>query len=146
MDHPTFVPYWARPHRAKSYSRIHGMLIERRGDASTYLCACGEQALRWAYQHSAGEAELKNDKGHPYSLDLRDYEPMCAKCHHALDTRHGLKKRLDSDPELLEKYRETLQKHRSTRTRRRCSCGREMRSTSMGRHQKASGCVGWETV
>jgi hypothetical protein len=115
FDVPTFVPYWARPHRAKSYSRIHGLLVERRGNASDYSCACGEQALRWAYQHSAGEAELKNDKGHPYSLNLLDYEPMCAKCHHAIDTRGGLKQRLDSEPELKARYQESMRRAQEKR-------------------------------
>ncbi len=141
MEHPTFV------HRAKSYSRIHGLLAERRGPASGYLCSCGKPAQRWAYQHSAGDEELVNAKGHPYSLNLLDYEPMCFQCHHSLDSRGGLKRRLDSEPELMARFRERLREARITdKSKRRCSCGREMASRSIGKHQKASGCVGWESV
>jgi hypothetical protein len=141
------VPEFRLEHTATSYSRIHGLLNERRGPACDHLCSCGEPAVRWAYQHSAGEAELKNSKGHPYSLNLLDYEPMCSQCHHDLDFRGGFKKRLDVDPELKAQYRKQLREARmNDKSRRRCSCGREMASRSIGRHQKASGCVGWEKV
>ena len=55
---------------------LHKRLHRRHGSAKMHSCSrgCGLKAIDWALR-----------RGHSYSDDIRDYEPLCRKCHIALD-------------------------------------------------------------
>lgn len=73
-----------------SYTAAHAQVRASRGPADTHRCLkCSRQAKDWAYQHTAGAAELQTPKGSPFSMNPADYAPMCGTCHSALDQAHG---------------------------------------------------------
>lgn len=68
-----------------SYNAVHFRLWRSRGRASEHLCACGDQAREWAYQH--GDPDERQSRLGPYSVDLDRYLPKCVKCHRRLDRK-----------------------------------------------------------
>lgn len=73
-----------------NYAAAHAKARKRWGDASANRCVrCGGQAKDLAYQHTAGENELRTPKGSPFSMNPEDYAPMCGICHSALDRSKG---------------------------------------------------------
>jgi len=83
-----------------TYSAVHQMLRNTIGSASEFTCDCGEPAEDWAYQHSAGERELRSADGTtPYSEDSADYAPMCRTCHIQFDIENDIARQIRrSDP------------------------------------------------
>lgn len=71
----------------KSYEQVHGGLLYLRGRASEHRCVgCDRPGYAWAYQHNAGEEELRSEDGSPYSENiLEHYAPMCLSCHVKMD-------------------------------------------------------------
>src|SRR3990167_1418480 len=74
--------------RSTSYRTAHDRLPSLVG----LLCvSCGRSAEELAYQHSTAplsrrRVETKGyARGRPFSFDLRDYSPMCLRCHNAYD-------------------------------------------------------------
>lgn len=132
-------------HNATSYSRIHGLLIERRGPATCFSCACGKKAETWAYRGGSPDERL-NGKGHPYSLNLLNYDPLCRSCHGKKDHRGGLRARLNAEPELRVRYREGAVRAAASRKKYRCGeCSMETYAGAMTGHQRASGHTGRTT-
>lgn len=81
---------------------IHSQLYRSRGYAREHTCVgCGNQALDWAYQYSAGSSELVSPSGQKYSNSMGDYAPMCRRCHYAFDS--------EKDPEMREAQRIAIQ-------------------------------------
>ena len=78
------------------YQRAHLNVKRLRGEASQHICRCGNPALDWAYQFTAGDAELRSPDGsRPYSTNPDDYEAMCRECHIRFD--------MENDPVMAEK-------------------------------------------
>lgn len=70
----------------RAYDNIHRTVKRRYGPATDHTCLCGEPAVEWAYQFTAGDQELRDDKGRfPHSLNIEDYAAMCRSCHRQLD-------------------------------------------------------------
>lgn len=67
-----------------NYIAAHHRVYSSKGKATNHLCPCGAQAHEWAYQGGC-ENELIDPRGRRYSPDPDRYEPMCRKCHRALD-------------------------------------------------------------
>lgn len=68
------------------YSAAHDRLRTDMGQASTHPCTdCGQRALHWSYNHTAGDNERIGSDGYPYSLDADDYSPRCVPCHKRYD-------------------------------------------------------------
>lgn len=59
-----------KPNTLTLHKRIH----RKYGSAKTYICICGKQAMDWAF---IGKKE--------YTDNREDYNPMCRKCHIAMD-------------------------------------------------------------
>lgn len=79
-----------------SYVAIHVTLRKMYGPAKDHACSCGEPAVQWAYQFTAGDAELRSpDGGLPHSANPDDYKVMCRKCHLRFD--------LENDPVMVER-------------------------------------------
>lgn len=75
--------------RAVTYRTIHSRLTRTRGPASQHPCArCGAPANEWAYRHD-DPAEVLDENGYAYSLDIEHYAPMCYRCHGTLDGRRA---------------------------------------------------------
>lgn len=90
-----------------TYSRAHARVRAVRGSASGYICRCGEPAEDWAYQHSAGDEEIRTNGGPPYSLNLDDYAPMCRACHIQFDTENDIQRQARrADPAFREAMRQ----------------------------------------
>jgi hypothetical protein len=71
----------------KTCEQVHAGLFWYYGSASDRTCiACGNPARDWAYQYTAGDAELVNEKGTRYSENFEDYAPMCRRCHFTFDS------------------------------------------------------------
>ncbi len=67
------------------YSRAHQRVRAARGSARAQECLhCGGTAEHWAYDHTDPD-ELTADEGHPYSLDVSRYSPLCVPCHRLYD-------------------------------------------------------------
>jgi len=71
---------------AVTYVNMHRRLARWLGKASEQVCACGQQAAHWAYDHS-DPGELL-DRGRPYSADPSHYLAMCVPCHKRMDLEH----------------------------------------------------------
>lgn len=91
-----------------TYTAIHQMLRNTLGSASDYVCDCGEPAEDWAYQHTAGDQELRSPDGTtPYSLDPADYAPMCRPCHARFDVENDFERQARrADPAFIAAMRE----------------------------------------
>jgi hypothetical protein len=71
------------------YRSAHSRLTRSLGSASQRPCVdCGSPAHHWSYKHTDPNA-LMSPTGQPYSLNSEHYEPRCAACHRAFDTRLG---------------------------------------------------------
>jgi hypothetical protein len=71
-----------------TYQQAHKRVQVARGKASSHKCSeCGKQAHQWSLQHDRVSVPYDDGKGHPYSLDVDDYEPMCTACHRTADMR-----------------------------------------------------------
>lgn len=70
-----------------SYTAVHQRLGRERGSARTHTCRCGAPATDWAYQHNDPD-ERASPYG-PYSTNPDCYEPLCGRCHLALDDAHA---------------------------------------------------------
>lgn len=159
--------------RRLTYDTAHDNVKLLRGSASLYECVCGEQALDWAYQHTA-ESPFFREDGRPFSSNPCDYAPMCRSCHTRLDRKKspwgpptGEKNSLvqwwaeDSDRAFAQRSEagkkgsavmlarpgqiEILRARRALNNtrKRRCSCGKESTVAGIGRHQQVSGHEGW---
>lgn len=67
-----------------TYKAVHLRVKAVRGPASRYVCACGEPAKQWAYDHTDPSPKMSED-GRPYSLDIERYTAMCVRCHKNFD-------------------------------------------------------------
>lgn len=66
----------------ESYRGAHDRIARTRGPASAHPCIdCGRDAQEWSYTHSAGERELVDPEGKPYSFNPSDYAPRCKRDH-----------------------------------------------------------------
>lgn len=147
-----------------TYKRAHERIAEAKGRAVSYTChTCPSPATSWAYQYNE-EHPLVDPEGRPYSLNVENYKPMCAKCHRQFDIdsdpRVGAvarengrlrgeanRDRLRVDPKYAAKMRLVNQRavKRVQSQKRRCmECGLASQPGPMGRHFKASGHVGYE--
>ena len=81
------------PDDSVTYKAVHIRLVRERGRASEFSCVeCDEKAEQWAYQHG-DSAELESPwRGQDgatrtvkFTPNLSAYEPMCRRCHTALD-------------------------------------------------------------
>lgn len=126
------------------YRQVHKSLKQIIGFASDFMCVCGSRALDWAYQHT-GET-LYDDRGRPYSLDLRRYAPMCRPCHKILDCAStGNRDQLAGARSARDKEVLREQCRINGRKRWRCgSCGMVSSKPAIGRHQKFSNHTGYE--
>lgn len=73
-----------------AYRRMHERIIpHERGRATDQPCAgCGDTEKRhdWAYQYTAGDAELVcPTSGRTFSENVADYEALCRSCHVSFD-------------------------------------------------------------
>lgn len=76
----------ARPLREwVSYEAAHYRIRGELGSARLQICACGEQANEWAFQHDPVGEVFESPEGKPYSLNFEDYKPMCHSCHAKMD-------------------------------------------------------------
>lgn len=76
----------------RTYHQVHSGLHWAFGKASTYPCvSCKTSARSWAYQYSAGNEELIDERGRVYSEDFSHYAPMCDSCHAKFDWAHDPK-------------------------------------------------------
>ncbi len=67
------------------YAGAHCRVRRERGKAARYPCQyCRGTARGWAYGHS-DLAEIRDDRGYPYSTDPTHYIPLCVPCHKRLD-------------------------------------------------------------
>lgn len=91
-----------------TYGYVHAKMRHLLGSASTHVCRCGEPAEDWAYQHTAGDRELRAPDGTtPYSLDPDDYAPMCRPCHARFDVENDPARQIRrADPAFREAMRE----------------------------------------
>jgi hypothetical protein len=68
-----------------NYYRAHRRVDEARAPAKHHTCTdCGGPAAEWSYDH-ADQAELIDERGRAYSLDLDRYAPRCRPCHRTFD-------------------------------------------------------------
>lgn len=71
------------------YAGAHRRVVQARGKASLYACIdCGAPAAEWSYNGLGGDRErigIGQHEGHPFSLDISDYDPRCGPCHVAFD-------------------------------------------------------------
>lgn len=68
-----------------AYRNAHNAVRRRFGPARHYACVwCGGYAEQWAYAYSAKDEQKEPNTG-PYSLDPRNYQPMCRRDHMTLD-------------------------------------------------------------
>lgn len=75
---------------AVSYTAVHRRLRVYYGRAAEQNCiSCGSGAAHWAYQHTAPDERICDVANLPYTTDLTHYRPMCASCHHQMDTLYG---------------------------------------------------------
>lgn len=74
---------------ACGYDGAHDRVKVRRGLASEHPCAhCPGAAEEWAYDHADPAERLDNRRhGHPFSLDVEHYLPLCVPCHRRFDAR-----------------------------------------------------------
>lgn len=68
-----------------AYSTAHHKVAEAKGPASDHSCfRCGEQAEQWAFLHGTHDVkadETGREAGSPFSVDPKQYAPMCRLCH-----------------------------------------------------------------
>lgn len=104
----------------KTYEQVHAGLLYVRGSATDLPCIrCGDTSKnhQWAYQHNAGEQELREGDS-PYSENLLEhYAPMCRPCHNWLDgprdgryskSMEARLARAAEDPEYAERQRQQV--------------------------------------
>lgn len=89
---PTLGQDRSLPDHQLSYAGAHQRVRVRNGRPSEHLCACGKQAVDWAYLHNAGDEELVEylRKGlivgwAKYSPNPDHYAAMCRSCHVRFD-------------------------------------------------------------
>lgn len=126
----------------RTYDKAHKNLKRQRGPARDYDCRCGQPAVEWAYQFTAGDQELRDDEGRfPHSLNPDDYEPMCRPCHSTLDIANDGRRLRVERVEIV--YRKTP----VAKQRRRClQCGLIGAPGAIGNHQRWYRHTGLEDV
>ena len=71
-----------------TYTSAHELVRAQRGNPRSRPCIdCAQPARHWSYNNRASN-ELVSQTGARFSADPSDYEPRCAKCHHAFDSKH----------------------------------------------------------
>jgi hypothetical protein len=78
-------PAWAG--NAVTYKGLHVRLRRTNGRASEHLCTCGRQAEHWSYD--GRDPDEHDSVFGPFSLNLDRYQPLCVRCHRALDRSPG---------------------------------------------------------
>lgn len=124
-----------------NYRKAHNRVARAWGPAKRHSCvSCGGPALDWAYQYTAGDAELRvpfvmiHRPGAKYSADINDYAPMCRRCHKRFDAR--------MDPTLIRSGAAAGKRY--TYICRECLM--TAAAGNLGRHQKAYGHTGRRNV
>jgi hypothetical protein len=68
------------------YGTVHRHLTEVWGRAAEHACAhCGGRAQQWAYTHTDPHELTDRRNKLAYSLDLKQYIPLCCPCHFRMD-------------------------------------------------------------
>lgn len=79
-------PHWVGDQ--VTYIGMHFRIRRVQGSARQYACAdCGGGAAEWSYDHA--DADERESKHGPYSVDMAHYEPRCKSCHTSFDLIHA---------------------------------------------------------
>ena len=73
------------------YITMHARVRRQLGQPAANLCAgcCGSRAQTWAYDHTDPQERFDAREGHPYSLDVKRYVPLCRSCHSSYDAAYA---------------------------------------------------------
>jgi hypothetical protein len=86
-----------------NYRTAHRRVCKAHGQASYYHCVkCGRVAEQWALLHFMYGPCFRDDQG-LYSLDTRDYIPLCRSCHKWFDSTFAPVKRVVTTSTDLER-------------------------------------------
>lgn len=73
-----------------AYGVVHYLLRQVNGPAREHWCVeCGLPAVHWAYDHQDVFERFDPETHQIFCVNFDHYQPMCGRCHQALDAENA---------------------------------------------------------